>query len=312
MLIRKAYYSIKFLIPRSLQIRLRRYVINRQLPLHRDVWPIKRDACKPPEGWSGWPEGKKFALVLTHDIETGKYLEKCQILAEIEERRGFRSSFNFVGRDYQIPAGLQRYLIDRGFEIGMHGWTHGRNPFSSRSVFEKQAREINRTLKEWGSVGFRSPSMYHNLEWLHDLDIEYDASTFDTDPFEPQPDGMDTIFPFRVNGKSGRGGYVELPYTLPQDYLLFILMRERTIDIWKKKLDWVAGHGGMALFIAHPNYMNFDANPHFDEYTARYYVEFLEYIESAYGGQYWHVLPREMARWWSERYGKPAAGAAAA
>jgi hypothetical protein len=29
----------------------------------------------------------------------------------------------------------------------------------------------------------------------HDLNIEYDASTFDTDPFEPQPDGVGTIFP---------------------------------------------------------------------------------------------------------------------
>jgi hypothetical protein len=40
--------------------------------------------------------------------------------------------------------------------------------------------------------------MYHDLELLHHLDIEYDASTFDTDPFEPQPDGMGTIFPFWV------------------------------------------------------------------------------------------------------------------
>ena len=40
--------------------------------------------------------------------------------------------------------------------------------------------------------------MLHNLVWLRDLDILYDASTFDTDPFEPQPEGMETIFPFWV------------------------------------------------------------------------------------------------------------------
>jgi len=34
--------------------------------------------------------------------------------------------------------------------------------------------------------GFSLPSMHHNLEWIGELDIEYDASTFDTDPFEPQ------------------------------------------------------------------------------------------------------------------------------
>ena len=52
-------------------------------------------------------------------------------------------------------------------------------------------------------------------------------------------------------------GYVELPYTLPQDFLLFILLQEKNIDTWKKKLDWIVDHGGMALFIAHPDYMNF-------------------------------------------------------
>ena len=40
--------------------------------------------------------------------------------------------------------------------------------------------------------------MLRNLDWLHDLDVQYDASTFDTDPFEPQPDGRHTMFPFRV------------------------------------------------------------------------------------------------------------------
>ena len=77
--------------------------------------------------------------------------------------------------------------------------------------------------------------MLHNLDWLHELEIEYDLSTFDTDPFEPQPEGQHTIFPFWVprppvaealNSQlstlnNPRSGYVELPYTLPQDSTLF-------------------------------------------------------------------------------------------
>ena len=35
-----------------------------------------------------------------------------------------------------------------------------------------------------------------------------------------------------------------------------------------------------------------------EEYPADYYVEFLEYVREKYEGQYWHVLPREMARFW--------------
>jgi glycosyltransferase involved in cell wall biosynthesis len=301
MLLNKAYYAFKFLIPRRLQIQLRRFHINRKRPLHAEKWPIDPNAGKPPNfpQFSGWPDGKKFALVLTHDVENADSLEKCLQLAEMEERLGFRSSFNFVAGDYPVPAALRQHLTDRGFEIGVHGLHHDNNPFRSKSVFRKQSVEINRALKEWGAVGFRSPSMYHDLEMLHYLDIEYDASTFDTDPFEPQPDGMFTIFPFWVPDRDRQKGYVELPYTLPQDFLLFVLMQQKNIDIWKKKLDWIADQGGMALFITHPGYMCFNEARGYDEYPAMYYGEFLEYIQSRYKGRYWHALPRDVARFWA-------------
>lgn len=298
MLLTKAYYTFKFLVPRPVQIQLRRYVIQRKRARYNDVWPIDKNTAKLPVGWTGWPDGKRFALVLTHDVETKKGVKKCSQLAEVEERLGFRSSFDFVSGDYKVPAELRQDLTDRGFEIGVHGLHHDNNPFRSKSIFQKQSVKINHRLKEWGAVGFRSPSMYHDLELLHHLDIEYDASTFDTDPFEPQPDGMGTIFPFWVPNNDHQKGYVELPYTLPQDFLLFILLQERNIDIWKKKLDWIADRGGMALVITHPDYMNFGQSPHYEEYPVKYYEEFLEYIKSKYAGQYLNALPKEVSRFW--------------
>ena len=148
-------------------------------------------------------------------------------------------------------------------------------------------------------MGFRSPAMHHNLDWIHDLNIEYDASTFDTDPFEPDSEGIETIFPFRVSGNSSQKGYIELPYTLPQDFTLFVLMKEKNIDIWKRKLDWIARRGGMALLNTHPDYMNFSTKKMgIEEFPVSLYMEFLEHIKSEYEGQYWHVLPRDMARFW--------------
>ena len=145
--------------------------------------------------------------------------------------------------------------------------------------------------------------MYHNLNYLQHLDIIYDASTFDTDPFEPQPDGCSTLFPFWVQGEHEGKGYVELPYTLPQDFTLFNLLKEQSIEVWKKKLDWVVDHGGMALLITHPDYMRFDGSPPaFDEYSAGFYRDFLQYISEKYEGLYWHVLPREMAQFCAENY----------
>ena len=273
-------------------------LVNAYMHSYRHIWPIDPNSVKPPEGWQGWPEGKKFALVLTHDIDTQYGHDHALQLAEVEKRFGFRSSFNFVAEDFMLSDNVFKELKSRGFEIGSHS-IHHNNPFKSRADFAKLARKINHYLKEWDAVGFRSPSMYHNLDMVHQLNIEYDASTFDTDPFEPQPDGAGTIFPFWVPGRDGRPGYVELPYTLPQDFLLFILMRQINIDIWKKKLDWIAQQGGMALFISHPDYMNFNKKDHYEKYPLSHYEDFLAYIKTKYEGQYWHVLPRDVARWWS-------------
>jgi hypothetical protein len=272
----------------------------RRRALHADIWPIDEKASRQPEGWSGWPGKKRFALILTHDVETERGQEKCYKLTKIEEALGFRSSFNFVPERYSVSSELRHYLVSNGFEVGVHGLYHDGKLYKSRKIFQERAVKINKYIKEWGASGFRSPAMHHNLEWIHDLDIEYDASTFDTDPFEPQPDGMGTIFPFWVSGNSNNKGYVELPYTLPQDFTLFILMGEKSIDIWKQKLDWIIEHGGMALLNTHPDYMSFDEteqNP--EEYPAEYYEEFLRYIKSRYEGQYWHVLPKEIARFWA-------------
>ena len=55
----------------------------------------------------------------------------------------------------------------------------------------------------------------------------------------------------------------------------------------------------MALLNIHPDYMNFHgSNLCREEYPAKYYEEFLNYIKTNYEGQYWHVLPKYMARYW--------------
>ena len=227
------FIHIKRFIPRTLQILIRRALVFRNLPACSNIWPIDPQSSKPPEGWKGWPEGKKFAFIITHDVETEKGLKRCRQLMDIEERMGFRSSFNFVAGDYNTPMDLINEIKERGFEVGVHGLYHKTNIHKSKKTFTEHAVIINSYLTKWGAVGFRTPSMYHNLDYAHDLNIEYDASTFDTDPFEPQPDGVGTIFPFWVSGNHAQQGYVELPYTLPQDFLLFILMKEKNINIWK-------------------------------------------------------------------------------
>jgi hypothetical protein len=301
--LKRLYYTLKPFIPRRIQIALRRMRINYKLPLYRDVWPIDPKAGLPPEGWSGWPDNKQFALVLTHDVETRRGQEKCLSLSFLERSLGFRSSFNFVPRRYPGFPELRAHLVENGFEVGVHGLYHDGRYFESRAIFRKRAAKINDYLKEWNAVGFRMPSMEHNLLWIHDLHIRYDSSTFDTDPFEPNPEGVRTIFPFFVKGYSRSKGFVELPYTIPQDFTLFILMKQKNIDIWKRKLDWIVAHNGMALVIAHPDYMSFDGRFRtFEQYSWSHYAELLEYVKMEYAGMYWHVLPKEMAFFWESNF----------
>jgi hypothetical protein len=298
MTITKTYYYLKPFIPRKLQLFLRRVLISKKRAYYQNIWPIDEKAGRKPRHWRGWPDQKEFALVLTHDVDTAKGQSKCQKLMQIEMELGFRSAFNFVPERYRVLPELRYSLKNNGFEVGVHGLKHDGKLYKSEVTFKQRAPLINKYLNEWKAVGFRSPAMHHNLEWLHELDIEYDASTFDTDPFEPQSDGA--VFPFKVNNKINQSSYIELPYTLPQDHLLFIINKETNVNTWKHKLEWIVGHGGMALLNVHPDYMNFENKKcSIEEYQAGFYEDFLRYIKNKYADQYWHVLPKEMARHWS-------------
>ena len=299
----RLFYLVKPLVPRQLQLFARKHLVAHTLKREGAIWPIDERAATPPPGWQGWPDGKRFALVLTHDVESQHGYDRVLKLAELEERLGFRSVFNFVAEDYPVSSELREELERRGFEIGLHGLRHDGSLYHSRADFLKQAARINQVLRDWKVVGFRAPCMYHNLEWLHDLEIEYDASTFDTDPFEPQPDALRTIFPMFIPNPGNGGGYVELPYTLPQDFHLFVLMQETSIDIWKRKLNWLAENGGLALVNTHPDYMAFEkGNPACDEYPVERYTEFLEHIAKTYAGAYWPALPKQVARFWASQF----------
>ena len=300
LLINRIYYSVKPYLPRALQLYLRRMLLRAKLPMYKNVWPILEKAGERPKCFKGWPDNKRFALLLTHDVELQGGHQKVKALLELEKEMGFCSSFNFVPERYNVDPQLRSYIEENGFEVGVHGLNHDGKLFQSKSIFDDRAEKINRYLKDWQVTGFRAPAMHHNLEWIKSLNIEYDLSTFDTDPFEPQSDAVETIFPFWVGDEDQ--GYVELPYTISQDFTTFVLMKHKTIEIWKKKIDWLVSKGGMVLVNVHPDYLAFDSvKPGLEEFPVDLYREFLAYFKSQYQGQYWHVLPRDMASFWKHQ-----------
>jgi len=102
-----------------------------------------------PTGWPGWPAGKKFALVLTHDVEGAPGLAKCRQLMQLEQSLGFRSSFNFIPEgSYSVPAELRAELRQKGFEVGVHDLRHDGKLYWRQEEFADNARSINGYLKD--------------------------------------------------------------------------------------------------------------------------------------------------------------------
>ncbi|HVU15390.1 MAG TPA: hypothetical protein VHD32_00585 [Candidatus Didemnitutus sp.] len=322
MLAQRCYYALKPFVPWKIRTWLRRFHVRRRMRAAAGQWPILPEAAVPPPGWTGWPNGKQFALILTHDVERAEGLAQCRRLAELERELGFRSSFNFVPEGtYRTPSELREWLGREGFEVGVHDLNHDGWLFGSSRSFLAKARRINHYLREWKADGFRAGFMLRNLDWMHHLQISYDSSTFDTDPFEFQPDGAKTIFPFWIPTPTGpnadpalqppgpgdstspnsRGGYLELPYTLPQDSTLYLVLQESSPRIWIEKLDWIASQGGMALVNVHPDYLDFDhdtSSPR--RYPASWYQRFLRHVLARYPNAYWNPLARELTAWHRE------------
>ena len=157
MIANRAYYILKPFLPLSLRLAIRRRRAISRRQAYADVWPIDEKAGATPPGWPGWPEGKRFAFVLTHDVEGSRGLGKVERLMGLESKYGFRSSFNLVPEgEYRVPEALRRTLERAGFEIGVHGLEHDGKLFNSKAKFARKAARINEYLRQWDACGFRS------------------------------------------------------------------------------------------------------------------------------------------------------------
>jgi peptidoglycan/xylan/chitin deacetylase (PgdA/CDA1 family) len=233
-----------------------------------------------------WPDNKEFALILTHDVETIEGQGFIPEVADLEEYYGFRSLFNIVGDQFPKDSQMLREIKERGFEIGIHGWHHSAGSFYSHENFLKNAQLINSRIASMGVTGHRSPLNLRNPVWMQALNIDYDLSFFDTDPFEPIPGGSLSIWPFFI------GHFVELPATLVQDNTLVNFLGEESPKIWVDKIQFIRRYHGMALLNSHPDYLRKNT-------VWKVYKSFLENIKEM--GGYWNALPREISKRWRYR-----------
>jgi hypothetical protein len=160
--------------------------------------------------------------------------------------------------------------------------------FASRASFDAQQAQLARFAESLDASGFRSPSTYRVFDWLAELPFLYDGSIPHSDPFEPQPGGCCSLWPFFI------GGLVELPYTLPQDHTLFTLLGHRTADLWITQATRIEKEHGLIHCLSHPD-RGYLGAPN----RRALYAEFLRQMNER--TRVWKALPVEVASWWRLR-----------
>jgi hypothetical protein len=301
----RTYYAVKPLLPRRLQLAMRRRHAARRAYREFPAWPIEpllvdhqREVFRRKLGESGaarvpfvdyWPDGHRFASIVSHDVEGPEGIANIPRVLEVERKHGIVSCWNFCAEWYEIPDGTFETVRAAGCEVGLHGILHDGKLFRDRASFEANLPKIHHYLELWGVAGFRSTATHRNPDWMPELGCLYDGSFPDTDPFEPQAGGCCSILPFFI------GDLVELPITLVQDHTLWEILDDESIDRWTEKGEWIAANHGLVQPLVHPDYLLSD------ERLALYdsFLEWLSALNRRAGG--WHALPREVAEWWRQR-----------
>jgi hypothetical protein len=237
-----------------------------------------------------WPEGKKAAVMVTHDVEGQSGVDSCEMLMDLDDSFGVRAAFQLIPeRRYSGVQELVTRIRARGFETNVHDLDHDGRLYQDMELFQKRAGKINEYGRLYGMAGFRAGAMHRNQSWFDLLEFQYDMSVPTVSHLEPQRGGCCTVMPFFV------GDLLELPLTTVQDHGLFYILGQYSIDLWQRQVELISAHHGLISFIVHPDYIVCDKEK-------RAYRNLLEYIsQSVKEDNFWSALPAEINRWWRDR-----------
>ena len=304
--IRKMYYCLRPLLAVSVRKHLQRLFLGNWNELPFPAWPVDstvehilerllllsmkaRKIESIPFIWF-WPEGASSSVIVTHDVETKAGVRFVPRLMDIDDAFGIKASFQVIPqKQYAVSNEFLNTIRCRGLELNVQDLSHDRDLFSDRREFLRRARLINRYLKEYGARGFRAGRMYRNADWYEALDISYDMSIPNVAHLEAQRGGCCTVFPYFI------GRILELPLTTTQDYSLFHILGDYSIDLWKEQIALIMEKHGLVSFIVHPDYI-------MEERALGVYKALLDYVSRLRDERSaWVTLPREVNRWWRER-----------
>jgi hypothetical protein len=303
---RRSYYFVRPLLP----VRVRKHIQKIHLTgwdrLEFPRWPVDRSVDNLFENlmlqtlrsqeleeipfiWF-WPEGASSCAIMTHDVETGEGRDFSSSLMDINDSFGIKSSFQVVPeKRYEVPESYLTAIRDRDFEVNVQDLNHDGLLFSTREKFLSRVKKINAYGKQFKSDGFRSAILYRQQDWYDALDFSYDMSVPNVAHLDPQRGGCCTVMPYFV------GKILELPVTTTQDYTLFHILNEHSIDLWRQQSELIMQKHGLISFIVHPDYITQSAERNTYEKLLEYLVELRE------TKNVWVPKPGDANQWWRQR-----------
>jgi len=305
-LVRAAYYKLRPLFPVWFRKHLQRVALKGWENIPFPSWPLdtsvddrvaegfkhllNQEGCdRVPFIWF-WPHGHRYAAIMTHDVETAVGRDFTARMMEMEARHGIHSAFEIVPEErYEVPESYLESIRSGGCEVCLHGLNHDGHLFDNPVEFAKRANKIQAYAQQFQASGFRSPIMYRDLEWLPELAITHDMSVPNTGHLDPQRGGCCTVMPYFI------GDVLELPLTTIQDYPLYNILQDYSLNLWRKQEAIVRSRFGLLSFIVHPDYTT-------SEEASNLYAELLAWLADLRDHEgLWMTLPREIDQWWRRR-----------
>jgi len=304
---RDIYYAVRPWMPVTARKHLQRLYFRGWQRLPFPQWPVDHTVdrilenslvlCMKAKGVSSvpfiwfWPDGAQSCAMMTHDVETSAGLRFCRQLMAVNESFDIRSSFQIVPEDrYPVSTEFFAEVRSRGFEVNIQDLNHDGGLFNDREEFFRRAGRINEYMRSFGCQGFRSAILYRNAEWLEAIDASYDMSFPNVAHLEPQRGGCCTIMPYFI------GRVLELPLTTIEDYSLFHILGESSIDVWKEQIELIRERNGLISFIVHPDYIT-------EAREKDLYKSLLGHLcRLRAEGTLWIALPGEIDEWWRARH----------
>lgn len=299
----------------------KRLIVHEHLNLLSNlITHIYRLTHKPLLKKDEWPNGKRYACALTHDVDfmrrwrfkstikgifTGKATEALasflrfkkdrwwnfDTILEIEGKRGVKSTFFFMpcSPNYKLNKQLLIKLESEGYEIGLHSTSPSDVKLLSkeRTMLETVlGREVSGVRQHYLKIDI--PTTYRIID---ELKFSYDTTLGFTDLVGFRASFSLPYHPYDPYG-SQSFSFLELPLTIMDSALFTEVAPPKAKQVIKELIETIKRHKGLLITLWHQRVFNKQEFPLWGDI----YKYVLDNISDA-----WVTRCQDVAEWWLKR-----------